>query len=169
MLLYRLLFAATVLALLCVGQGCTTTEFSYRDPQRPEADITLKRTTFLRHGSVTVDFPINAQVRIEDKPVSKPAAGMALGLGCIVGTFLGIPAGPLGRAGGCLGGGVVGGLGSLLGSDDNEPVEEAPPLRPSEKPPYVPAPTSMRVPDPALTGPVASACLVPSPPAWCQP
>jgi hypothetical protein len=142
MVFYRLLFVAAIVGLLCAGNtGCTTTEFAYVDPARPEATVSLKRTTFLRHGTVTVDFPINAQVRIDDRPISGNLTVLVAGLGCLAGGILGAPAGPLGAGLGCLGGGAIGGAAGALGGEDDKPsLEEAPPLKPLERPPILPAP-----------------------------
>jgi hypothetical protein len=135
MIFYRLLFVVAVLALLCVGQGCAHTTVEYVDPARPEAVVRVARTTFLRHGRVDVQFPINADVRIVDEPISADLATVTLFAAAAAGAV----AGPAGAATVLFGTGFLAAVGAIANDDEPAQAEQdAPPTKPSEQPSVLP-------------------------------
>lgn len=128
-------WACATAAALALWQafGCTTTTFEYVDPQRPEALVRFKRTTFLRHGYAEAEFPVQARLRVEDRPMSPQLAWLTASLGCVVGSVVGAAGGPVGAIAGCLVGGAGGGIAGAAAQDEEAPAEAAPSLRSSER------------------------------------
>ncbi len=120
---------APLLMLVMAGQGCAHTTVRYVDPARPEAFVEVERTTFLRHGRVNVQFPINADVTIVDEPVSADLATVTLFAAATAGAV----AGPAGIATVLFGTGFLAAVGAIADDDPGQATQDAPPLKPSEK------------------------------------
>jgi hypothetical protein len=136
MMLWKLAYLCAILAMLILGSaGCAHTTVEYVDPDRPMATVRVQRTTFFRHGRVDIQFPIATDVRIVDEPMGDNLATTAI----IGASIAGAIAGPAGAAA-VLGGATLLGVVTAIQRSD-QPVQaeqDAPPLRPSEKPSVLP-------------------------------
>jgi hypothetical protein len=131
LLSWVVIFLVVCAAMLVLGtlEGCAHTTAKYVDPARPEAHVEVSRTTFLRHGSVSVQFPINADVRIYDEPMGDNLTTTAI----VAGALAAAVAGPAGAAA-VLGGATLLGIVTAVQTDDEEaPSQEAPPFKPLER------------------------------------